>query len=86
MTSVDPISLVNLDSITEGFPALILGLLKGGLVLFLISYFIVSLVVIKQIYMMTTTIKSKNDFFIVFLGYLHSLVVALMLLFTLRFL
>ena len=86
MTNADPLSVFNFEAIAGGFPVLLLGILKGGLVLFLIIYFVVSLVVIKQIYMMTTTIKSKNDFFIVFLGYLHTLIVALMLLFTIRFL
>ncbi|MDQ5981961.1 MAG: hypothetical protein QG570_726, partial [Patescibacteria group bacterium] len=36
MTSTDPLSLMNFDSLTAEFPVLLLGILKGGLVLFLI--------------------------------------------------
>jgi len=56
---------------------------KGGLIAILIIYAIVSLVVIKQIYLMTSTIKSKTNAIIILMGYANVFIVLIILLFAL---
>lgn len=56
---------------------------KGGLVAIAIIYAIVSIVVIKQIYLMIRTVKSKTSGVILAMGYINLFIVFIILLFAL---
>lgn len=49
----------------------IFAILKIILIVFMLGYLIVSAVVLKQIYMMTDTIKSETNSLIIMLGYIN---------------
>ena len=57
-------------------------ILKFGLIIFLFFYLVLALMVIKQIMMMSQTVKSSGNGFLLFLAYLHLLVVFATLLFS----
>lgn len=79
-TQIDPLNLLGTP------PELgihIFPILRIGLIVFLFFYLIVALMVIKQIMMMTKTVKSRGDNFLFILAYLHLFVVLITLLFSL---
>ncbi len=57
-------------------------IIKAGLEIFLIIYAVIAVVVIKQIDLMTRTIKSKFNRYLYFLAYTHLVVVMLILIIT----
>ena len=53
-------------------------ILKWGLIIFLAIYLLTALIVIKQIKMMTETLSSPSDKYLIILGYIHlGIVIAL---------
>jgi hypothetical protein len=62
---------------------LFLGVTKYVLIIFLIIYLIIALLTIKQISLMTQTIKTHTNKMIFLLGYIHLFAVLVCLLYTL---
>ncbi len=58
-------------------------ILKWSLLIFLVLYLIISFVVIKQIKMMTRTLETPTDKYLILLGYIHFGLVAGVICFSL---
>ena len=76
--SVDPTTLI-VDQLTH-FDWFLL--VKAGILIILVLYLLMSIVVIRQIYMMTSTVVSKANKFILLIGYMNILIVLIILLFA----
>ena len=76
--AIHPADIVTMADIQ---PYLYMGV-KIFLLIFLIIYTVVALFTLKQISLMTHTIKSKENKYIYIIGYLHLAAVLLCLLFT----
>lgn len=78
----DPINTILFPNIHFDFEAF----LRFGLMVFLIAYTIISIVVIKQIGLMTKTVKTPTNTFVYIIAYLHLFIVLCCLAFVIFFL
>lgn len=72
------ISPPSIDQLNEVVSILhVFAVVKGFMVVFLLVYIIISAVIIKQIYLMTNTIKGPSNQIIILLGYANLIIAIL---------
>ncbi len=82
-TEFEATTITNIDIGTMIAKINLFPFFKGGLITITIIYAIVSIVVIKQIYLMTRTVKSKTNKIMIAIAYLNLFIVLIVLLFAL---
>lgn len=82
-TGFEATTITNIDVGTIVSKINLFPFFKGGLIAIAVIYAIVSIVVIKQIYLMTRTVKSKTNKIMIAMAYLNLLIVLIVLLFAL---